>query len=190
MIEVNSPFKLTTRFRGWSRVMAIGLFISIALNFYLVHAINKQSDNLSIPRIVMRTPSGMVLPVAASAFVWTPEVATDYVKKFLPVCYTFSPDSPPSVDTWSPFINPQLLKSAVDRFRKDQTRIQSEGFNQTMLVREVKYDEASETAIAVCEVRVIDRNGRITRNPVTLTVEFTTYSDPLNPYGHIINSYY
>ncbi len=91
MILLIRPFKLTTHFRGWTRVLGLSLSISLALNFCLVYAQVKVASNLSTPRIVMQTPSGLVLPVAASAFVWTPEVARDYVKFFLPSLYTFTP---------------------------------------------------------------------------------------------------
>ncbi len=69
MIHRITPFKLTTRFRGWSRVLGAALAFSLALNFALVFANIKLSANLSTPRIVMKTPNGLVLPLAASAFV-------------------------------------------------------------------------------------------------------------------------
>ncbi len=167
-------------------MLALGLGISCSLNFALIYANVKQSENFASPRIVMNSPSGMVLPVAASAFVWTPEVARDYVKLFLPVLYTFSSANPPQTDTWSPFIHPRLLKTAVERFQKNQGRIQSEGLSQTLYVREASYGPESETAAVTAEIRVIDKNGQITRTPVNLTVELTTTADPLNPYGHLI----
>ncbi len=188
MIRRNSPFKLTTHFRGWSRILAIGFGISCLLNVALIYANVKQSANFATPRIVMNSPSGMVLPVAASAFVWTPEVAHDYVKLFLPVLYTFSSANPPQVETWSPFINPQLLKAANDRFQKNQGRIQSDGLSQTLYVREVRFDSDSESAVVIAELRIIDKAGQITRTPMNLTVELITSADPLNPYGHIIHN--
>ncbi len=183
-----SPFKLTTHFRGWSRVLAIALGVSILLNFYLAYAQVKLAGNLATPRIVMQTPSGVVLPVAASAFIWTPEVARDYIKLFLPVLYTFSPAGPPSTQIWIPFINPQLLKTAEERFRKNQFRIETDGLNQTLFVREAAYDPETESARVSAELRLINKSGQIIRTPMNLTVELTTASDPLNPYGHIITN--
>jgi hypothetical protein len=184
----HSPFKLTTHFRAWSRVLAIGLGISLCLNFALVYANVRQSANLSTPRIVLKTPSGIVLPVAASAFVWTPEVARDYVKIFLPVLYTWSPIAGPSPETWSPFINSQLLKTALEKYRQNQSRIQSDGLNQTLLVREVLYDPENNTAQVIAELRLIDRTGHVTPTPLKVTVDLITTADPLNPYGHLITN--
>lgn len=188
MIYRSSPFKLTTHFRGWSRVLAMSLGISCSLNFALIYANVKQSANFANPRIVMNSPSGMLLPVAASAFVWTPEVARDYVKLFLPVLYTFSSTNPPQANTWLPFIHSRLLKEAGERFQRNQGRIQNEGLSQTLYVREATYDPDLEAAVVSAEVRVIDRTGQITRTPVNLTVELTTTADPLNPYGHLITN--
>jgi hypothetical protein len=186
MIRHDSPFKLTTHFRGWSRVLAVGLTISIVLNLALVYANIRQSANFATPRIVMNSPSGIVLPLAASAFVWSPEVGKSYIKLFLPILYTFSSSGTPSLDSWTPFIHPDLLKAAHDRFQKNQIRIQSDGLNQTLFVREVQFDEGAESAIVDAELRLIDRNGQITRTPIRLNVELTTTADPLNPYGHAI----
>jgi hypothetical protein len=181
-----SPFKLTTHFRGWSRVLAIALGLSLLLNFALIYANVRQSANLATPRIVVKTPSGIVLPLAASAFVWTPDVAKDYIRLFLPVAFTFSPAAASASDTWSPFIHPQILKAATERFQKNQPRIQSDGLNQTLQVRQVDYDPDTETATVIAEVRLIDRNGQVTRSSLNLTVELSTTADPLNPYGHAI----
>ncbi len=188
MLKRNSPFKLTTHFRGWSRVLALALTLSVLLNFYQVYAQTRLAANLATPRIVMQTSSGMVLPVAASAFVWTPEVARDYVKLFLPVLYTFTPTGTPSSEMWSPFINLQLLKTAEERFRKNQFRIETDGLSQTLFVREAVYDPETETAKIAAELRIVNKAGQITRTPLTLAVELTTVADPLNPYGHSITN--
>jgi hypothetical protein len=188
MIRKKSPFKLTTHFRGWSRVLGVGVLVSISLNFLLAYANLKQSRNFSTPRIVMKAPSGIILPVAASAFVWTPEVARDYVKTFLPVLYTFSPLGVPQKETWTPFINVQLLQLALEKFQNNRTRIESDGLHQTLLVREVQYDEVSESAQVVAELRIMGKTGDLARTPLNLTVELTTTADPLNPYGHTITN--
>ncbi|MDD2710102.1 MAG: hypothetical protein PHV34_19130 [Verrucomicrobiae bacterium] len=184
----SSPFKLTTHFRGWTRVLALSLGISLLLNFALVYANAKQAANLSTPRIVMRTSSGIVLPIAASAFVWTPEVARDYIKIFLPIIYTWSPVAGASVETWSPFISPLLLKNALESYRQNLPRIQSDSLNQTLLVREVLYDPENDTAGVIGELRLIDRAGHVTTTPLKITVDLITSADPLNPYGHAINN--
>jgi len=183
-----SPFKLTTHFRGWSRVLAIGLGLSLLLNFAQAYSNTKLSSNLSTPRIVLQTRSGPVLPLASGAFVWNNDVARDFVKLFLPILYTFSPSGPPPAETWSPFINPQLLKQAAERFQKNQSRIQTDGLNQTLFIRESNYDPDTDTVLVVGELRQIDKNGQLNRSPMNLTVQLTTLSDPLNPYGHAIHS--
>ncbi len=188
MISRITPFKLTTHFRGWARVLGLSLGISLALNFCLIYAQVKVASNLSTPRIVMQTPSGLVLPVAASAFVWTPEVARDYVKLFLPCLYTFTPLGGPPIETWSPFVDVQLLKTAEERFKKNQFRIETDGLSQTLFVREAVYDPESETAKVLVELRIINKAGEITRTPLHLTVGLTTVADPLNPYGHAITN--
>lgn len=183
-----SPFKLTTRFRGWSRALAAALAVSVALNFALTFANARLSANLSTPRIVVKAPNGIVLPVAASAFVWTPEVTRDYVRLFLPILYSWTPLGTPSPEVWSPFISPSLLKAAEDRFRKNQSRIEAEGLSQTLLVREVAWDPESESARVIAELRQLRRDGQIIRTPLNLTVELPAIADPLNPYGHAITN--
>ena len=188
MLKRNSPFKLSTHFRGWTRALALSLGASLALNFALVYAHVKVASNLSTPRIVMQAPSGLILPVAASAFVWTPEVARDYVKLFLPCLYTFTPLGASPIETWSPFVDVQLLKLAEERFKKNQFRIETDGLSQTLLVREAVYDPENENAKVLAELRIINKAGEITRNSLHLTVELTTVADPLNPYGHEITN--
>jgi hypothetical protein len=183
---MNSPFKLHTRFRGWNTFLAISLAASTALNFGMIFAWCRMADNLSTPRIVVRSPDGVVLPVAASVFHWNPTVAQEFLRIFLPILYTFGPTGTPPMEMWSPFMHPQLLRTAEDRFHKNQSRIESEGLNQTLFVREVRLDADGETATVAGELRLISRTGQITRTPVTLTVELTTTADPLNPYGHAI----
>lgn len=186
MLKRNSPFKLTTHFRGWSRVLVAGLALSVILNFGMIYAWCRMADNLSTPRIVVRSPDGIVLPVAASAFVWNPTIAQEYVKLFLPILYTFTPMGSPPLEMWSPFIHPQLLKTAGDRFQKNRFRIEADGLSQTLFVREVRYDLENETATVNAELRIISKIGQITRTPLNLTVDLTTVADPLNPYGHAI----
>jgi hypothetical protein len=188
MIRLNSPFKLTTHFRGWNRILAIGLVLSLALNFALVFANVKQAANFSTPRIFMKTSGGIFLPVAAGAFEWTPDVARDYVRIFLPIVYTFTPSGASPIETWSPFINPQLLKATADRFQKNRSQIQSDGLHQTLFVRQVTYDPESESAAVIAELRLIDKSGHVTRTTMNLTVDLITSADPLNAYGHAIHS--
>lgn len=184
----NSPLKLTTHFRGWSRVLVLSLTTSLAINFGLIYANIKQSENYSLPRVVYKSPSGIVLPLASTAFVWTPEVAVQYVKYFLPVVYSFTPDVVPEIETWSPFVNVQLLRAAKDRYKKNEGQIKSDGLSQTLFVQSVNYDPDSETAKVTGELRIIDRNGQLSRTPVSLTVELIKISDPLNAYGHYIQN--
>lgn len=186
----NSPLKLTTHFRGWSRVLALSLMISLIINFGLIYANIKQSENFSLPRVVYKSQSGIVLPLASTAFVWTPEVATQYVKFFLPVVYSFTPDAVPELETWAPFVNAQLLRAAKDRYKKNEGQIKSDGLSQTLFVQSVTYDSASECAKVIGELRIIDRNGQLSRTPVTFTVELPAISDPLNAYGHYIQNIY
>ena len=181
-----SPFKLTTRFRGWSRALAAALALSVALNFALAFANSRLSANFATPRIVVKTPNGVVLPLAAAAFVWTPEVAGDYVRLFLPILYSWTPLGTPSPEVWSPFISPVLLKAAEDRFREKKSRIEAEGLSQTLLVREIAWDPESESARVTAELRLLRRDGQIIRTPLNLTVELPAVADPLNPYGHAI----
>jgi hypothetical protein len=188
MIRRDSPFKLTTHFRGWSRVLAFGLTLSLILNFALIYANVRQSANFATPRIVISSPSGIVLPVAASAFVWSPDVAKSYVRLFLPILYTFNSTGTPSLESWAPFIHPDLLKSAHDRFQKNQIRIQGDGLNQTLFIRDVQFDSENTSAIADAEIRLIDRNGQVSRTQVRLQIQLTSTADPLNPYGHAIIS--
>ncbi len=169
-------------------MLALALAVSVTLNFYQAHAQARMAANLATPRIVLQTPSGMVLPVAASAFTWTPEVARDFTKLFLPVLYTFTPLGTPPSEMWSPFINPQLLKTAEERFRKNQFRIETDGLNQTLFVREAVYDPETESAKVTAELRIVNKAGQITRTPMNLNVELTTTADPLNPYGHAITN--
>lgn len=188
MLTRITPFKLTTHFRGWSRVLTLCLGGSMLLNFGLIYSQIKTAQNFATPRIVLQAPSGVVLPVAAGAFVWTPNVARDFVKLFLPILYTFSSTGTPPLEMWGPFINPQLLKMADERFRKNHSRIETEGLNQTLLVRETIYDPESDSVQVTAELRLINKAGQITRTPISLTVELISNADPLNPYGHSITN--
>ncbi|MDD2709088.1 MAG: hypothetical protein PHV34_13970 [Verrucomicrobiae bacterium] len=182
----SSPFKLHTRFHAWHTALVAGLAVSILFNFGMLYAWLRMAANFSTPRIVVRSPQGIVLPVASSAFIWTPDAAREYVKLFLPVLYSFSPAGASSIEIWSPFFHPQLLRTAEERFRKNQIRIESEGLTQTLFVRETRWNADTETAVVTAELRLLSKVGQITRTPLNLTVEFTTTADPLNPYGYII----
>ncbi|MDD2709229.1 MAG: hypothetical protein PHV34_14680 [Verrucomicrobiae bacterium] len=184
----SSPFKLHTRFQAWHTALVAGLIVSVLFNFGMLYAWLRMAANFSTPRIVVKSPQGIALPVATSAFVWTPDVAREYVKLFLPVLYSFSPTGTPPIEMWSPFFHPQLLRTAEERFRKNQARIESEGLAQTLFVRETRWNAETETAVVMAELRLISKTGQITRTPLNLSVEFTTAADPLNPYGYIITN--
>lgn len=186
MIQLNSPFKLTTHFNGWSRVLTVSLVLSTLYNFALMYSHYRLEQNLNTPRLIKQGSSGMMLPVQSAAFFWKPEVASDYIKLFLPVLYSFSPEGIPPRETWSPFINPQLLETAEKRFKLNQTLIESDGLHQTLGIKEIQYNPDDETAEVTGEIRIINRAGNLSLIPLKLTVKFMTTSDPLNPYGHTI----
>jgi hypothetical protein len=186
MINTLSPFKLTTHIHGRTRILAGSLILMVLLNIGILTAHIRLAGNLEKPRVVLPGSNGVLLPLASSAFVWTPEVACDYVKLFLPVLFTFSPEGTPPGEVWRPFINTQLIETAQKRFKLNQTLIESDGLHQTLKISTVSYFPESETAEVTGELRIINRLGEVSTQPVELSVFLTTTSDPLNPYGHTI----
>jgi len=184
----DSPFQITTRVRGWNLAFAIGAVCSFILNIIFGIGFIRLSSNLSTPRIVYKAPSGVILPLSAGSLVWTPELAQDFIQRTLPILFTYWPASPPDFEGWAPFINSTLLKSSRDSYLKKEGQIRSDGLNQTLKVLKVDYNPDNDTALVQSELRIIDRNGQLTKKPLSITLELITTADPLNPYGHTIQS--
>lgn len=136
----------------------------------------------------MKGPEGIVLPMTSTTLFWTPEVASDYIKLFLPVLYNFSPDVAQTDDAWSPFINPDLLKKYRDRYKLNQKIIESEDLRQTIGIYNVTYNSGTDSANVQAELRIINKYGELTRTPMKLHVKFANATNPLNAYGHNIDS--
>jgi len=169
-----------------SKILLLILFFSVLLNFGILFAHIKMVQNLDTPRIVMRGTEGLVLPMRSTTFFWKPEVASDFIKIFLPVLYNFSPEEVQAGEEWSAFINPELLKKFKDRFELNQTVIVKDELHQTLAVFQVDYNLATDSADVTAELRIINKFGDLTRTPMKLKVKFGKMTDPLNPYGHFI----
>ncbi len=182
-----NPFKLHTRHRMRDSWLLFAIATSILLNFVQAIALIVMGNNQHLPRIAYQIGDGPMLPLATQVFTWNQETAISFVKIFLPLVYTFSPQGTPPSELYTPFISPALLEATRKRFEKDKALIESEGYTQTLKVQTVELDESLEMAHVTAELRRLKRNGTLDHTTLQLTIDLLSTSDPLNLYGHAIH---
>jgi hypothetical protein len=143
---------------------------------------------LERPRLVLQTPGSLTFPVQSKPLSWTPEVACDFIKLFLPVLYSFSPEGHELGERWEPFIAESLIRFYSDRFKLNRNIIQLDGLLQYLTIQKVEFHPETASAMVTAELHIINRLGDLTRSPMNLQVRLVRTSDTSNPYGYRIES--